>query len=130
MTRAATDGFSYVGTLEDPMMRKQADSLAQIVIARSERSAGNIQAAIEAFTRALDLCFSVGYPGLVLVERGDMYLALERFDKALEDFEKAIIINPHPTYLQRKLDILLRSGDHSGANAVRELMNRIPDESK
>lgn len=81
------------------MMRKQADSHAQIDIARNQGSAGNFQAAIEAFTGALTLFPSVGYPGLVLVERGDMYLALDRFDKALEDYEEAIVINPHPTYL-------------------------------
>jgi tetratricopeptide (TPR) repeat protein len=63
-----------------------------------------------------------------------MYLALDRFDKALEDYEEAIVINPHPTYLQRKLqrklDMLLRYGDDNGAAVVRELMNQMSDGNK
>ena len=124
------DGFFYVGTLEDPMMKLQANSLAQIDIARSERSAGNFQEAVEAFTRALNISSSVGYPGLVWVERGDMYHALKQFDKALEDYEKAIDINPHQTYLQRKLDMLLHFEDHIGAQAVRKLMSQLADKDR
>lgn len=99
-------GFTYLGVLADPVVQMQSDSLVQIELARQERASGRIEKAIEAFTRAIDTCADVGYPGLVFVERGDLYLKKGDFKQALRDYDNAIAVNPDASFLQRKLDIL------------------------
>lgn len=76
-----------------------------LAIARKERAEKKYQESIEHFSEVLQLAPHIGMPGLLWVERGEVYQELGRFQEALEDYERAIAINPHQSFIIRHLSI-------------------------
>ena len=105
-------GFSPLGVLEDPWMSLQLAALAELEKARYLREIGKIVPAIEAFSLAIDLCDTIGAPGLIYVERGDLYLQRKLYIDAIADYKKAITMSPEEAFLAR-LQVAEQRRSHS-----------------
>lgn len=119
MKRTETDpgGFSYLGVLEDPTVRRQSRALALIDTARLAAREQRVDVAIAAYSEAIVTCPSVGFPGLVYAERGDLYGFLGDYDRAIEDYDEALRMHPDPSYVSRRRDALVRRGSLCGIQA-------------
>ena len=81
-----------------------------IETARKKRSEKQYEEALILFTQTIDLAPHIGMPGLLYIERGEIYQALDRYQEALDDYERAIAINSEPSFITRHLAVATALG--------------------
>jgi tetratricopeptide (TPR) repeat protein len=89
---------------------KEGKANQLIEAARKKRSEKLYKEALELFTQTIDLAPHIGMPGLLYIERGEIYQALERYQEALDDYERAIAINSEPSFITRHLAVATAMG--------------------
>jgi tetratricopeptide (TPR) repeat protein len=95
--------FEFIGLLASP----ETKALEAVERARVLKDAGAFQGAIDQFSIAIELASHIGYPGLIFVERGDMYLAIGRKDLARCDYKEAIRRNPsEASFIDRLANVI------------------------
>lgn len=97
-------GYTLLGTWEEPQFRQNRLALAELETARACRVKGKTELAIEAFSRAIEHCDTIGMPGLIYVERGDMYAQLGEHSKALADYKRAVTMNPQEASFCQRME--------------------------
>lgn len=128
-------GFVPIGVLEDPQMTSHLKALDEIYAAREFRAKGDQKEAIAAFSRAIDLNDKVGQPGLIYIERGDLYLSCGQYKEAVADFKKAVTMNNDPSFSVRLANAvriqdsptqaLLSKTPHRAASLLWKILNKI-----
>lgn len=81
------------------------EALRYLERARVEKAAGRHAEAVRLFDLSLAASTAVGMPGLAFVERGETRQAMGMFPEALQDYTRAIEINPHRDFRLRRLAI-------------------------
>jgi SAM-dependent methyltransferase len=101
-------GFTYCGLLEDPALAKIKAAMPRLLQARTLTGERKFREALQHFTEAIELCPSIGQPGVIFSERAEVYDALGEFALAMADYEHAIRLDPHPAFVQRRNDLAPR----------------------
>lgn len=84
---------------------RSEEALRYLEQARVEKAGGRLSEALRLFDLSLSASTEVGMPGLAFVERGEVNQGLGMFPEALEDYTRAIRVNPHRDFRLRRIAI-------------------------
>ncbi|MCX7181023.1 MAG: hypothetical protein NTX56_20410 [Proteobacteria bacterium] len=89
---------------------KEVKAYPILEIARKKRGEKKYEESLELFSQVLQLAPQIGTPGLLYVERGDIYQTVGRSQEALDDYARAIAINPFQSFLIRHASVAYSLG--------------------
>lgn len=89
---------------------KEARAYQVLEVARKMRGEKRYSESLELFSEVLKLAPHIGMPGLIYVERGDIYQNLGQLQDALNDYTQAILINPDRSFLIRHASVAYALG--------------------
>lgn len=112
MLLSATRAKDFLLLADETKERDKKERQAYLILedARRKRDEKSYEESLELFTRVLQLAPYLGMPGLLYVERGDIYYSLGRFQEALNDYKHAIDINPDKSFLIKHASLAFALG--------------------